>query len=298
MVVIRVVASPCIDPRGASPLFPVARGARVAISCAWARWQAAAISPRTSDAKLALKHCDRKGSLKSPEPIANPMERTAINTNQPVWDRGFLSRSLMANSAYSSAREDALAALADWSLRDARALAAALERARIAAVRVRSISESGMASAEASFCASNLHNKAADKTTPLRDNRVRRRSRARHIADRSTRPVQSLDDRHGVAPILCRRTLRPRHDAFSLPSSAIDRCPRCFSRWSRSSPRRAYPTHGGPAEQSARRSRSSASVGVVALVLNGEPPAVPHPSRIFDAEPLALPMKRFAANRR
>lgn len=58
------------------------------------------------------------------------------------------------------------------------ALAAALERARIAAVRVRSIIESGMASAEASFCASNLHNKAADKTTPLRD-RVRRRLRAR-----------------------------------------------------------------------------------------------------------------------
>ena len=146
---------------------------------------------------------------------------------------------------------DALAALADWSPRDARALAAALERARIAAVRVRSISESGMASAEASFCASNLHNKAADKTTPLRDNRVRRRSRARHIADRSTRPVQSLDDRHGVAPILCRRTLRPQHDALSLPSSAIDRCPRCFSSWSRSNPRRAYPMHGGPAEQSA-----------------------------------------------
>ena len=74
-----------------------------------------------------------------------------------------------------------------------------------------------MASAEASFCASNLHNKAADKTTPLRDNRVRRRLRARHIADRPTRPVQSLDDRHGVAPILCRRTLRPRHDALSPP---------------------------------------------------------------------------------
>lgn len=122
MVVIRVVASPCIDPRGASPLFPVARGTRVAISCTWAQWQAAAISPRTSDAKLALKRCDRKGSLKSPEPIANPIERPAINTNQPVWDRGFLSRSLMANSAYSSAREDALAALADWSPRDARGL--------------------------------------------------------------------------------------------------------------------------------------------------------------------------------
>ena len=25
--------------------------------------------------------------------------------------------------------------------------------------------------------------------------------------------VQPLDDRHGIAPILCRRTLRPRHDA-------------------------------------------------------------------------------------
>ena len=72
--------------------------------------------------------------------------------------------------------------------------------------------------------------------------------------------VQPLDDRHGIAPILCRRTLRPRHDAFSIPSSAIARCPRCFSKWSRSSPRRAYPTHGGPAEQSTRRSRSIASV--------------------------------------
>ena len=81
----------------------------------------------------------------------------------------------------------------------------------------------------------------------------------RHIADRPTRPVHSLDDRHGVAPILCRRTLRPRHDALSHPRSAIARCPRCFSRWSRSSPRRAYPTHGGPAEQSAQRSRSIAS---------------------------------------
>jgi hypothetical protein len=99
----------------------------------------------------------------------------------------------------------------------------------------------------------------------------------RHIADRPTRPVQSLDDRHGVAPILCRRTLRPRHDALSHPRSAIARCPRCFSRWSRSSPRRAYPTHGGPAEQSARRSRSSASVGVVALVVQHSvhPPALP-----------------------
>ena len=32
MVWFQVVASPCIDPRGASLLFPVARGARVAIS--------------------------------------------------------------------------------------------------------------------------------------------------------------------------------------------------------------------------------------------------------------------------
>jgi hypothetical protein len=71
--------------------------------------------------------------------------------------------------------------------------------------------------------------------------------------------VQPLDDRHDIAPILCQRTLRPWHDAFSLPSSAIARCPRCFSKWSRSSPMRAHLTHGGPAEQSTRRSRSIAS---------------------------------------
>src|SRR5208337_2404854 len=41
--------------------------------------------------------------------------------------------------------------------------------------------------------------------------------------------------------------------------------------------RRVYPTHGGPAEQSARRSRSSVSVGVVALVVQHSvhPPALP-----------------------
>ena len=101
---------------------------------------------------------------------------------------------------------------------------------------------------------------------------------AAHRRSTKTCPVQPLDNRHDVALILCRRTLRPRHDAFfSLPRLYHRSVPRCFSRWSHSSPRRVYPTHGGPAEQSAWRSQSSASVGVIALVVLRRDPPCPTP---------------------